>query len=51
MAKLEREIGRSCLKDKKGRIFLDELHKDAGRGLKIIVPECGFFCGDIKEYI
>ncbi len=51
MAKLEREVGRSCLKDGDGRIFLDELEEDAGRELKIIVPECGFFCGDIGEYI
>lgn len=51
MAKLEREVGRSCLKDDNGLIFLDELKEDAGRELKILVPECGFFCGDMEEYI
>ena len=51
MARLEREVGRSCLKDNKGRIFLDELDPKAGNMTKPLVPECGFFCGDEGEYI
>lgn len=52
MAELERDVGRSCLKDKDGnRLYLDELAKDYGRELKMIIPDCGFFCGDIGEYI
>jgi hypothetical protein len=51
MAKLEREVGRSCLKDDNGRIFLDELDEARGRKQEILVPDCGFFCGDDNEYI
>ena len=51
MAKLERVVGRSCLKDEKGKVFLDKLEPDRGRELKIIIPECGFFCGDDNVYI
>jgi len=51
MAKLERVVGRSCIKDEKGRIFLDELAPDRGRKQKILIPDCGFFCGDEGEYI
>ena len=40
MAKLEREIGASCLKG----IYLDELAPDRGRHSKIIMPECDIFC-------
>lgn len=40
MSKLEREVGRSCIKGK----FLDELDPNAGRELKIITPDCGNFC-------
>jgi hypothetical protein len=52
MAKLEREVGRSCLKESSGdRIFLDELDPERGREQKILIPDCGFFCGDEGEYI
>ena len=37
MAKLERELGRSCLKS----VFLDELSPTAGRGQPPLVQECG----------
>jgi len=37
MAKLEREVGRSCLK----KYFLDELPEDAGRGQIPLVQDCG----------
>lgn len=39
MARLEREKGRSCIKE----IFLDELEPDEGI-LNPIVPNCGMFC-------
>lgn len=52
MAETEREVGRSCLKEANGyRIFLDELDPNRGREQKILVPDCGFFCGDTNEYI
>lgn len=52
MAKLERKIKRTCLKESDGKqIYLDELSPKRGRNLKPLIPDCGFFCGDIKEYI
>ena len=52
MAKLERETQRTCLKEQDGtRIYLDELDSNRGRALKILIPDCGFFCGDLNEYI
>jgi len=52
MTILERKIGRSCLKDENGnRLFLDELDKKRGRNLKILIPDCGFFCGDEGVYL
>ena len=52
MSFLEREVGRSCLKESDGsRLFLDELLPDRGNTLKVIVPDCGFFCGDTSNYI
>jgi len=40
MAILEREVGRSCIKD----VFLDELPINAGREQKIILEDCGISC-------
>ncbi len=40
MAKAEREVGNSCIRNK----FLDELNPEAGREQKIITPDCGNFC-------
>lgn len=40
MAKLEREIGASCING----TYLDELDHERGRKLKPIVPDCGSFC-------
>jgi len=40
MAKAEREVGNSCIRNK----FLDELDPEAGREQKIITPDCGNFC-------
>ncbi len=51
MSEIEREVGRSCLKTDSGLLFLDELDPKAGRNLKPLVPDCGFFCGDTSEYI
>ena len=44
MAKIERKIGHSCLK----QYFLDELPKEAGREEKNIEPQCSIFCGLIN---
>lgn len=44
MARIEREIGNSCLKDKNGRIFLDQLNPNAGRKEGHVLPDCGNFC-------
>jgi hypothetical protein len=43
-AELEREIKATCLKNTEGRIYLDELDPEAGRGMKEIMPDCGNFC-------
>lgn len=40
MAKLEREIGHSCING----IFLDELDPNRGRAEKEIIPDCGILC-------
>jgi hypothetical protein len=40
MAKLERKIGRSCIKNR----FLDELNPEEGRHEPPILPDCGTFC-------
>jgi 3'-phosphoadenosine 5'-phosphosulfate sulfotransferase (PAPS reductase)/FAD synthetase len=46
MAKLEREVGRSCIKDDKGLVFLDELDPNAGRKQKKLIPDCTLECGE-----
>lgn len=40
MAELEKEIGRSCIKDK----FLSDMTESEGRYEPPIVPDCGTFC-------
>jgi hypothetical protein len=40
MAKAERKAGHSCING----TFLDDLDPKAGRGKKIIMPNCGLFC-------
>lgn len=40
MAKVEREVGHSCIKNK----FLDELGESEGRHDPPILPDCGTFC-------
>ena len=48
MAKLERVVGHSCLKERIGNetkaLFLDELSPDRGDFPTEIMPECGLFC-------
>ena len=45
----ERVAGHSCIKG----VFLDELNPKAGKGTKMVIPECGSFCqsefADIKD--
>jgi hypothetical protein len=43
-SEMERKIGATCLKNKDGRIYLDELDPAAGRGDSPIVGDCGIFC-------
>ena len=44
MAKIEREVGATCLKDSNGRIYLDELDPNRGAEIQEIVPDCSLFC-------
>lgn len=46
-AKLEREIGRSCIKG----VFLDELEPNRGRMEDEVLPECGIMCEIAYEKI
>ena len=43
-AKLERKLGYSILKDRKGNIFLDELEPHRGNMDMEIFPDCGIMC-------
>jgi len=43
-AKRERQIGASCLKDKNGKVYLDELDPTRGRMEDEIITECNIFC-------
>ena len=45
MAKLERKIGRSCIKG----VYLDELEPDRGRMEKEIIPECNGMCHFVED--
>lgn len=44
MAELERKIGHSCLKDKDGSVFLDELDPKRGNFPEEVMPSCDLFC-------
>jgi hypothetical protein len=44
MAKAEKKIGATCLKDKNGKIYLDELDPNAGNQSDLVTGECGIFC-------
>ena len=43
-AKIEREIGATCLKDESGVIYLDELDPNRGDPVKEIIPDCSLTC-------
>ena len=52
MARLERVVGRACLKDGGGLLFLDELDPSRGRGLEPIVPSCSLMCQlDFEDFL
>lgn len=44
MAQIEREVGATCLKDDKGRIYLDKLDPKRGDPVEEIVPDCSLIC-------
>lgn len=44
MAKIERLVGGTCLKDKDGQIWLDELDPGRGNGVKAIDTDCSIIC-------
>lgn len=44
MADAERAVGATCLKDKNGKIYLDELDPNAGNPTDLVTGECGIFC-------
>lgn len=44
MAKAEREVGATCLRKDGESLYLDQLDPEAGRGMKIVMPDCGSFC-------
>lgn len=44
MAQIERDVGATCLKDKDGRIFLDELPTWRGDPVEEIIPDCSLIC-------
>lgn len=43
-AKLERMVGHSMLKDRKGAVYLDELSPDRGDMNTEVFPDCGIMC-------
>ncbi|MBS5110578.1 MAG: hypothetical protein KHZ65_18505 [Phocaeicola vulgatus] len=44
MAKIEREVGATCLKDQSGKIFLDELSPNRGEMPEEFIPDCSLIC-------
>lgn len=44
MAEIERKIGATCLKDNKGKIYLDELNPNRGDPVQEIIPDCSLIC-------
>lgn len=44
MAKVERELKRTCLRKNKKPLYLDKLDPGTGRHEDISLPECGVFC-------
>lgn len=44
VAQIERDVGATCLKDKDGRVFLDELPTWRGAQVEEIIPDCSLIC-------
>lgn len=44
MAKIERTIGATCIKDTNGAVYLDELDPNRGINEKPLIPECSLYC-------
>jgi hypothetical protein len=44
MAEAERTVGATCLKNKDGKLYLDELNPTAGNPTDMVTGECGIFC-------
>ena len=44
MAEIERIVGATCLKDQRGRIWLDELDPNRGDGVVPLIPDCSIIC-------
>lgn len=44
MAQIERIVGATCLKDRNGRIWLDELNPQRGDEIEKIISECSIIC-------
>jgi hypothetical protein len=51
MARLERELKHSILKDKNGPLWLDELDPNRGRFKDEPMPECSLICASAEDYI
>jgi Rad3-related DNA helicase len=51
MAKLERHLGRTVLRDKDGAVWLDELEPTRGNYKAEIAEECGISCATAEETI
>lgn len=44
MAVIERKVNATCIHDKNGKIWLDELKQDRGKHVKALLPDCSLFC-------
>lgn len=44
MAKIERDVGATCLREGKKKLYLDQLDPTRGRHEDISLPECGVTC-------
>lgn len=51
MAEIERKVGATCLKDEKGRIWLDELDPDRGENVAKVAVECSIICQVEFEHV
>lgn len=44
MAKIERQLNATCIRDKNGAVFLDELDPNRGKDESPLIPECSLYC-------